>query len=333
VVLVLLPLSLLLAPVRPHGGLVYPPPWQDGDHRGVEEVYSGHLHHNPVQVEPITGNKIDKVTQFLTDQAFIGGHGTAEFRYGPGEVTNFKEGGCGKRCQRTKVPWAAPGVAPAFGGGCGVFGGNPVGCDQKRKCGAKDNAEYCKGKKKGETVVISRTHADPRAPGSRCLTGGTFMGGPDAREMVFPQAANTEWPLGSVQEVAFITTGWHEGGYTYRLCPLGANGTLGLTEECFQKNILAFATDSTLLRKPGQENIGQWKEYKKVDISVGTHPAGSVWRPLIPYKSAPKAAYIRKDQVAVPAGLAPGNYVLSWRWDIATADGQVWLSCSNVKLV
>ena len=122
----------------------------------------------------------------MITQAFIGGHGTAEFRYGPGEVTNFKEGGCGKRCQRTKVPnggqeldtslvnlvilvfplytaaylkqvpWAAPGVAPAFGGGCGVFGGNPVGCDQKRKCGAKDNAEYCKGKKKGETVVISR---------------------------------------------------------------------------------------------------------------------------------------------------------------------------------
>ena len=36
----------------------------------VFQVYSGHLHHNPVQVEPITGNKIDKVTQFLTDQVF-----------------------------------------------------------------------------------------------------------------------------------------------------------------------------------------------------------------------------------------------------------------------
>ena len=67
-------------------------------------------------------------------------------------------------------------------------------------------------------------------------------------------------------QVAHMTTGWHEGGYTYRLCPLGANGTLGLTEECFQKNILAFATDSTLLRKPGQENIGHWKEYKKVFV-------------------------------------------------------------------
>ena len=84
-------------------------------------------------------------------------------------------------------------------------------------------------------------------------------------------------------------------------------------------------------------------------FSVGTHPASKRVAAVEIYKSAPRSAYIRKDQVTVPAGLAPGNYVLSWRWDIATADGQValygkqivmlhdfmqvWLSCSNVKLV
>ena len=40
--------------------------------------------------------------------------------------------------------------------------------------------------------------------------------GSDARLVEFPQMITTEWQVGSVQEVAWSTTGGHKGGYTFR---------------------------------------------------------------------------------------------------------------------
>merc|ERR1719228_1731902 len=268
-----------ISSVLGHGGIVWPPTWQDGDHLSIEDVYSGQTNNYPAVRDPNTGRKIKSISQWLTDQAYIGGHGTEEFRGGPGEVTNFDEGGCGKKCQQNKVPWASPGKAPAFGGGCGVFGGNPYGSD--------------------------------------------------AREIEFPNTATTGWLIGGVEEVAWASKAWHQGGYTYRLCKLPKEGKLGLTEECFQENILEFATDYTMIRKTGKDNLGKWQKYDQTDVSVGTNPEGSVWRPAGKHD----ASYIRKDKIVVPSHLKEGEYVLSFRWDGATNDGQVWLSCANVRLL
>lgn len=38
------------------------------------------------------------------------------------------------------------------------------------------------------------------------------------------------------------------------------------------------------------------------------------------------------DHVRIPAGLAPGDYVLSWRWDCEEST-QVWSSCADVQVV
>jgi len=38
-----------------------------------------------------------------------------------------------------------------------------------------------------------------------------------------------------------------------------------------------------------------------------------------------------KDQVLVPANLAPGEYLLSWRWDCYMAD-QIWSNCADVEI-
>lgn len=62
------------------------------------------------------------LASWLSDQVYVGGHGPAA--YGTGEVTNPGAGAARGRM----YPWAAPGIAPSFGGGCGVFGGNPYGC-------------------------------------------------------------------------------------------------------------------------------------------------------------------------------------------------------------
>ena len=37
------------------------------------------------------------------------------------------------------------------------------------------------------------------------------------------------------------------------------------------------------------------------------------------------------DRLQIPAGLAPGRYVLQWRWDCEESD-QVWASCSDVTI-
>merc|ERR1712000_775463 len=37
------------------------------------------------------------------------------------------------------------------------------------------------------------------------------------------------------------------------------------------------------------------------------------------------------DHVIVPAGLTPGDYVLSWRWDCEVTT-QVWLNCADVTI-
>ena len=37
------------------------------------------------------------------------------------------------------------------------------------------------------------------------------------------------------------------------------------------------------------------------------------------------------DRVAIPATLAPGEWVLGWRWDCEESN-QIWQSCSDVTI-
>jgi predicted carbohydrate-binding protein with CBM5 and CBM33 domain len=38
------------------------------------------------------------------------------------------------------------------------------------------------------------------------------------------------------------------------------------------------------------------------------------------------------DEVIIPKDLAPGDYVLSWRWD-AEETAQIWSNCADVTIV
>ena len=137
-------------------------------------------------------------------QAYLGGHGTDEHKGGAGVVTNFKEGGCNHICQENKVfastrlcparnwvdqiiahspevPWSSPGQAPVFGGGCGVFGGNPYGCPAHLDTRVSDPT---KGRK--NDIKCGQ-------PSMGYNRRGTFAFGSDARELEFPQMRTTEW--------------------------------------------------------------------------------------------------------------------------------------------
>merc|ERR1712184_214642 len=312
--LALLPLAFL-GSVSAHGGVLWPPIWQAGVATPIEEFTSDEVFSEPKVVDPNSGRIVKNVKSWLTDQAYTGGVGD-EFK-GIGPVTNDNKqllkqfDRCGNSCQKYRNPWAAPGQAPVLGGGCGVFGGNPWGCP---------------------------ANEDTRPPGSACGQEkpigrgmrGTSSFGTDARLFDFPQMITTEWPVGSIQDVVWTSNGGHHGGYTYRLCKMPSGGRTAITEECFTKNVLEFATNFTMIKGMNKAGEGTWKKFEQYDLREGTYPEGSVWRPVGKYlKSKPT---LRKDSVVVPSTLAPGDYVLGWRWD-GSGGNQVWVSCSSMKLV
>jgi len=287
-------LSLIIACSIPavfgHGGMIWPPSWQNGLQNPLENVSSIFIASDPAVRDPTTGREILTTKSFLTDATFLTGQGM-EYA-GLGEVTN--PGGCNKKIVS---PWCAPGIAPSFGGGCGLFRGDPVDC----------SIEDCTSK--------------PRK---------FFSQGSSALDIEFPDAATTEWDLGSVQDVAWVSKGGHRGGYTYRLCKMPEEGKTGITEECFVQNVLEFATPFTMIRdveQPGEA----WRKVPQEDLSEGTYPAGSAWRHIGKAIQKKGDGFIRQDTVSVPSDLAEGEYVLSLRWD--TNAPQIWVSCANIRLV
>ena len=92
-------------------------------------------------------------------------------------------------------------------------------------------------------------------------------------------------------------------------------GRTDITEECFAKNVLQFATNFTVIKEVKNKNA-TWASsmrYEKTDLEKGTYPEGSVWRPV----GLAGSHALRRDKVIVPSNLTPGDYVLGWRWDVA----------------
>lgn len=177
----------------------------------------------------------------------------------------------------------------------------------------------------------------------------------------------TEWKVGAIVEAAWGLTANHGGGYSYRLCPGSHDDGLNLTEECFQKTPLKFDGDTQWIQW-GADDTNR-SAFQGMKTSEGTFPAGSEWMrnpipackgtgggsvaggganrvPQFPPPSAcPTCFGFGNDEVGggtfmwsvvdklqVPGDIAPGNYVLSFRWDCEQTT-QVWNSCSNVKIV
>ena len=116
----------------------------------------------------------------------------------------------------------------------------------------------------------------------------------------------------------------HLGGYIYRLCKVPHDGLAGLTEECFQNGSLKFEGDKVWYIKD-HDSVRQ--ELNATRVTEGTYPEGSEWTE-IPVEG--KGYLI--DYVKVPADLASGEYVLSFRWDCKKTP-QVWNVCANINIV
>ena len=116
------------------------------------------------------------------------------------------------------------------------------------------------------------------------------------------------------------------GRYSYRLCP----STEVPTEGCFQAHALNFS--SAALQRFVNESGAVVATAAAVVLKEGTHPPRSEWArnpfPLEqgmipPIPGLPELhgrgpfGYSVVDSVEVPRDLAPGRYVLSWRWDVS----------------
>jgi len=312
--LLLLPFAFL-GSVSAHGGMMWPPAWQDGFGRPIEALTNDTVLSLPVVKDPNSGRKVVNIKSWLTDQAYTGGIGDEFKKIGPLTNDNNKKlprtDRCRGNCVKYRNPWAAPGQTPSLGGGCGVFGGNPWGCPA-----GKDDRPA--GSQCGQDKPIGR--------GGR----GTSSFGTDARLFDFPQMITTEWEAGSIQDVVWTSSGAHRGGYTYRLCKMPNGGRTAITEECFSKNVLEFATSFTMIKGMNEKGEGDWEKFEQIDLSEGTYPEGSVWRPVGKYLKS--SLTLRKDSVVVPATLAPGDYVMGWRWD-GSSGNQVWVSCASMRIV
>jgi hypothetical protein len=154
-----------------------------------------------------------------------------------------------------------------------------------------------------------------------------------------PNPTHTTWRQGDVVTVASSIYINHGGGWSWRLCPKSAS----VTEACFQEHVLAFADENQTLRFiDGHEVIiaarhtldGQWArnpvpaamdELPKPPLSFQfPMPVGGL--------SPTQWNFSVVEKVIIPEAIAPGEYLLSWRWDCELSR-QVWANCADVTVV
>merc|ERR1712203_463331 len=130
----------------------------------------------------------------------------------------------------------------------------------------------------------------------------------DLGTKVLQRTKAAEWEAGSEVEITWSIAANHGGGYQYRLCPASEE----LSEECFQRMPLDFVRGSQKYVFPpfDEEKIAYVENPVYVSGSQ-VLPVGSTWV---------------RNTVIIPSDLAPGAYVLGWRWD-CEGTAQVWSNC------
>jgi len=216
--------------------------------------------------------------------------------------------------------------------------GKTTNCDKRMRtmgvnCGDKNPTDFpCTA---GVAVPWCAPGSAPVKSPCGIFSGGWRSNGRDMRDL--PGEPRATWAAGSVVEVAAAVTANHGGGWAYRLCRADSD----LSEQCFQAGHLAFSGDVQRIVDPAGKVVAI---APAVRTSNGTWPRGSQWTRnpfpmekgnIEPIPNLPQVYgrgpfnYSAVDQVVVPRGLAPGHYVLSWRWE-AEQTKQVWAHCSDV---
>jgi len=339
--------------VSGHGAVVFPPPRNAVDHdippwsQGVPD--------------PIPG--VDAWCPFAKGSALSGSNGQACFWF-----SNGCSIGCPECDGKTRGPIPNE---PQYAHKMDVCGLNFTAtvCDPGHRtvntgaeCGAEDDFYfYSPWRAPGSSPVLD----------SCGMAGGTpSAGGYGAQYKATPHAkqgdlgsktlkktpSGTVWKVGAEVEVGWTIQANHGGGYQYRLCP----SSEPLTEECFQKTPLPFKGMQSFKWADGVQIY-----FNGTYVTEGTNPPGSMWamNPIPRNDTAQTGQSFRPrceeipdcgsthvmsdclcsgmwgpydltivDKLQLPGDLAPGDYVLGWRWDCEEST-QIWSSCSDVTIV
>ena len=298
-----------LALVSCHGNMFSPPAWWDRGSTNTK-IGCGVLNLPDNEYSDVhNGRDPDCMSLWYSNNVKIPGKASIPDDMDQSEITCTHQAGA--HDDKKEFPWNAPGSAPVFGP-CGTLGGWPHGCNGDNK---GDFGDCCSGNCDG------------------------FALGKNAEEYHWPgEIPITPWFAGSNQEVQWYVGANHAGGYSYRLCKLPEGGIKELTEECFQEIPLDFVGDNQwVVYGKDLHSLKRTKIHAK-RTREGTFPSGSMWtaNPLLPHMEEGGSSDYGHgqviDKVQVPAGLEPGEYVLSFRWD-SKCSPQVWGSCSNVLII
>ena len=233
------------------------------------------------------------------------------------------------------MPWRAPGSAPVLGSGCGVAGGGDVW----------------------------------NANGGWPARG--MQQGADALATLPKSEAPVEWAPGAVVKVAFGIWANHGGGYSYRLCrnepgqvteacfqqtPLPF---VGGTQVLQHVNGTEFEIERVVVREGTTPAGSQWarlpfpqcasgpcteaRQACAAKTGMGDICSSFAFPEPIPnvhgfgHNNDTRVEdgfhdYSVVDHVLLPAGIEPGDYLLSWRWDCEQTT-QIWQNCADVRIV
>jgi len=150
--------------------------------------------------------------------------------------------------------------------------------------------------------------------------GGQAVDGYPTRtpgEDILPTSPSERWNAGDTVEVGWQIRANHGGGYQYRLCPKWVDKA---NEECFQKYVVPFATDTTIIRYL-DGSVGDF-EIPAVTVNEGTWPEGSAWRrnpvPNCLYgvwKDHPEEAGLPEGTQYTPHANCPGGCSFEPAWE------------------
>jgi len=147
-----------------------------------------------------------------------------------------------------------------------------------------------------------------------------------------PNPAHTTWRQGEIVTVASSVYINHGGGWSWRLCPKSAS----VTEACFQENVLDFADANQTLRFTDGRDVviparhtqdGKWARNPVPAAEGGESEFPMPVEGLIPSQWD----FSVVETLIVPNEIAPGEYLLSWRWDCELSR-QVWLNCADITV-
>jgi len=234
-------------------------------------------------------------------------------------------------------PWRSPGAAPVLDA-CGSAGGRFPGQGTGGAGAQFQNSSVARAGDVGSKL--------PRMP------------------------SQATWTAGSTGEVGWTVMAHHGGGYAYRLAPadgplteeefrkipLDFAGNSALRWDGDKSGQLEFDAAARGW-ETSEGTVPAGSSWRKNPIpTVLWEREGPSFEPVCEESAACKAAASAQhgpqgvckcsghsnggpllpnleivDELKIPAGLAPGSYVLQFRWDCEETD-QVWLSCSDVTV-